>query len=312
MGRAAATVAGFAFLAAVTWKTTQRIFPVEYEWGRLLDLMSLAAGLWLVSRLPCRRPAGRLRQRVDCGCCGPCWSGCVACSLSPRKRSTPSTPFGRRGLSCEAGAAVGRSCRFARTQVLFWRSRKGKAKRRPRLRPWQRADFGGIRPAVNASKGRSPVNGAKGAIQPGLPGFCFRPAVDSGADFKRFHGWMPLFSAECSTGRPPTHSPAGRVRGDKGGDVSRAPTPPAVGSSPGVRLPYPYAATSLDGIPRRPAGRRGDGRGGDSLSLPGTWRPRASTTWSGSFTVALMGGAGGRCCSTAIWSGLASRITASG
>jgi hypothetical protein len=50
MGAAAATVAGFAFLAAVTWKTTQRIFPVEYEWGRLVDLMGLAAGLWLVSR----------------------------------------------------------------------------------------------------------------------------------------------------------------------------------------------------------------------------------------------------------------------
>ncbi len=50
MGAAAATVAGFAFLAAVTWKTTQRIFPVQYEWGRLVDLMGLAAGLWLVSR----------------------------------------------------------------------------------------------------------------------------------------------------------------------------------------------------------------------------------------------------------------------
>ena len=49
MGAAAATVAGFAFLAAVTWKTTQRIFPVQYEWGRLLDLAALAVGLWLVS-----------------------------------------------------------------------------------------------------------------------------------------------------------------------------------------------------------------------------------------------------------------------
>ena len=29
---------------------TQRIFPVEYEWGRLLDLVGLAVGLWLVSR----------------------------------------------------------------------------------------------------------------------------------------------------------------------------------------------------------------------------------------------------------------------
>jgi peptidoglycan biosynthesis protein MviN/MurJ (putative lipid II flippase) len=50
MGAALATVGGFAFLAFVTWKTTQRIFPVEYEWGRLLDLTALAVGLWLVSR----------------------------------------------------------------------------------------------------------------------------------------------------------------------------------------------------------------------------------------------------------------------
>jgi|GEM_PF-2080564 O-antigen/teichoic acid export membrane protein len=50
MGAALATVAGFAFLAVCTWKTTQRIFPVEYEWGRLVDLMGLAVGLWLVSR----------------------------------------------------------------------------------------------------------------------------------------------------------------------------------------------------------------------------------------------------------------------
>jgi len=50
MGAALATVAGFAFLAVCTWSTTQRIFPVEYEWGRLVDLAGLAVGLWLVSR----------------------------------------------------------------------------------------------------------------------------------------------------------------------------------------------------------------------------------------------------------------------
>jgi O-antigen/teichoic acid export membrane protein len=50
MGAAFATVAGFAFLAFCTWRATQRIFPVEYEWARLLDLVGLAAGLWLVSR----------------------------------------------------------------------------------------------------------------------------------------------------------------------------------------------------------------------------------------------------------------------
>ena len=101
MGAAAATVAGFAFLAAVTWKTTQRIFPVEYEWGRLLDLVGLAAGLWLVSRfLPPTGWAiaakGGLWLLVAA-----CWSGCAACR-PPRKRSTPSTPFGRRGPGCGA------------------------------------------------------------------------------------------------------------------------------------------------------------------------------------------------------------------
>ena len=50
MGAATATLGGFAFLALCTWKVTQRIFPVEYEWGRLIDLTGLAAGLWLASR----------------------------------------------------------------------------------------------------------------------------------------------------------------------------------------------------------------------------------------------------------------------
>ena len=50
MGAAVATAGGFAFLALCTWKVTQRIFPVEYEWGRVIDLAGLAAGLWLASR----------------------------------------------------------------------------------------------------------------------------------------------------------------------------------------------------------------------------------------------------------------------
>ncbi len=50
MGAALATVGGFAFLAFCTWRVSQRIFPVEYEWGRLIDLTGLAAGLWLASR----------------------------------------------------------------------------------------------------------------------------------------------------------------------------------------------------------------------------------------------------------------------
>jgi O-antigen/teichoic acid export membrane protein len=50
MGAALATVAGFAFLALGTYWATQRIFRVEYEWGRLIDLVGLAAGLYMASR----------------------------------------------------------------------------------------------------------------------------------------------------------------------------------------------------------------------------------------------------------------------
>lgn len=51
MGAALATLAGFTFLAVCTWAVTQRVFPVHYEWWRLLALLALAAGLWLLSRL---------------------------------------------------------------------------------------------------------------------------------------------------------------------------------------------------------------------------------------------------------------------
>ncbi|HEY7158883.1 MAG TPA: lipopolysaccharide biosynthesis protein [Gemmataceae bacterium] len=50
-GAAFATLIGFVFLAVCTWAVTQRVFPVRYEWSRLSALLSLAVGLWLVSRL---------------------------------------------------------------------------------------------------------------------------------------------------------------------------------------------------------------------------------------------------------------------
>jgi O-antigen/teichoic acid export membrane protein len=50
MGAALATLGGFAFLAASTFWTTQRIFPVRYEWLRLAAMLSLAVALWLASR----------------------------------------------------------------------------------------------------------------------------------------------------------------------------------------------------------------------------------------------------------------------
>jgi O-antigen/teichoic acid export membrane protein len=49
-GAALATLGGFAFLAAHTWWTTQRVFPVRYEWPRLLTLVALAAALALAGR----------------------------------------------------------------------------------------------------------------------------------------------------------------------------------------------------------------------------------------------------------------------
>jgi peptidoglycan biosynthesis protein MviN/MurJ (putative lipid II flippase) len=51
MGAALATLGGYAFMAAATWRTAQPVFPVEYEWGRVFGLVSLAAGLWLASLL---------------------------------------------------------------------------------------------------------------------------------------------------------------------------------------------------------------------------------------------------------------------
>jgi O-antigen/teichoic acid export membrane protein len=51
IGAALATLGGFLFLAVCTLKVTQQIFPVRYEWPRLLALIGLTMGLWVVSRL---------------------------------------------------------------------------------------------------------------------------------------------------------------------------------------------------------------------------------------------------------------------
>ena len=50
MGAALATLVGFAVLAVCTWRATQRIFPVAYEWRRLAGIIALTAAYWLLSR----------------------------------------------------------------------------------------------------------------------------------------------------------------------------------------------------------------------------------------------------------------------
>ncbi len=49
-GAALATLGGFCFLALVTYLVTQRMFPVRYEWFRLLGLLTLTVLLWLAGR----------------------------------------------------------------------------------------------------------------------------------------------------------------------------------------------------------------------------------------------------------------------
>ncbi len=51
VGAAVATLGGFAFHAALTWRVTQRVFPVRYEWGRTGAALGLGVVAWLVSRL---------------------------------------------------------------------------------------------------------------------------------------------------------------------------------------------------------------------------------------------------------------------
>ncbi len=51
LGAALATLGGFAYLAGRTWQTTQRLFPVRYEWRRVAGCLLLAVALWAPSRL---------------------------------------------------------------------------------------------------------------------------------------------------------------------------------------------------------------------------------------------------------------------
>jgi O-antigen/teichoic acid export membrane protein len=51
MGAALATLGGFAFLALLTWLVTRQVFPVDYEWSRLIPVLALTISLWLLSRL---------------------------------------------------------------------------------------------------------------------------------------------------------------------------------------------------------------------------------------------------------------------
>jgi O-antigen/teichoic acid export membrane protein len=50
MGAALATLGGFAFLAGATWTVSRRVFPIRFEWKRLLGVLTLTAALWLASR----------------------------------------------------------------------------------------------------------------------------------------------------------------------------------------------------------------------------------------------------------------------
>ncbi len=78
MGAAIGTLIGFAFLAVCTWAVSQRVFPIRYEWSRLAALLTLAVGLWLLSRLLPAAPGGFGRSRRVCGCSGRSSSGTPA------------------------------------------------------------------------------------------------------------------------------------------------------------------------------------------------------------------------------------------
>ncbi len=49
MGAAWATLLGFAVLAAMTYRASQPLFPVRYEWGRLRLAVATVVGLWAAS-----------------------------------------------------------------------------------------------------------------------------------------------------------------------------------------------------------------------------------------------------------------------
>jgi hypothetical protein len=50
MGAAGATLGGFAFHAALTYRIAQQAFPVRHEPGRWLAMLLLAGSIWAVSR----------------------------------------------------------------------------------------------------------------------------------------------------------------------------------------------------------------------------------------------------------------------
>jgi O-antigen/teichoic acid export membrane protein len=49
-GAALATLGGFASLAIITWAVSQRVFPVHYEWDRIICLVAITCLTWLFSR----------------------------------------------------------------------------------------------------------------------------------------------------------------------------------------------------------------------------------------------------------------------
>jgi O-antigen/teichoic acid export membrane protein len=51
LGAAAATLIGFLLQAVITWRVSQRVFPVRYEWGRVAAMLAMALVLWSVSLL---------------------------------------------------------------------------------------------------------------------------------------------------------------------------------------------------------------------------------------------------------------------
>lgn len=51
MGAALATLGGFAFHVWLTWRVSQRVFPVRYEWLRTGAALALAVAAWSMARL---------------------------------------------------------------------------------------------------------------------------------------------------------------------------------------------------------------------------------------------------------------------
>jgi O-antigen/teichoic acid export membrane protein len=99
-GAALATLAGFAFLAVCTWIVTQRIFPVCYEWRRLILLLALAAALWLVGQTVSPLPWA-LALKAALWLLGPIlvwFSGFVTAEEKEQVRDLVRGFLGRRGV----------------------------------------------------------------------------------------------------------------------------------------------------------------------------------------------------------------------